>query len=146
MAFHRHGGTKSYMRVVANDGHRGGHGIDTRGSRDWAEAHLSKQIDTSDSGDTEHTLAVKKTAGHDLHFCGSPASAVHKSSCGSRNDLRVTRHSCEDRPHTSCTHHKLTCTSNVLVWSEVVSSQTKFLSDLGGIRSSAWSGAQIIAQ
>ena len=78
--------------------------------------HLSNQIDASDSENTERTLAVKKRRVM-IHFCGSPASAVVKSSCGNRNDLRVTRHSCEGRPHTSCTHHRLTCTSNVFVWS-----------------------------
>ena len=62
-------------------------------------------------------FGCEKTAGRDLPFCGSPASAVLKSSCGNRNDLRETRHSCEGRPHMSCTHQKLTCTSNVLVWS-----------------------------
>ena len=106
------------------------------------KAHLSNQIDASDSQDTERTLAVKKhfmiytsvvhhavtsapptrPLGRDGEIalvteCGSPASNVLESSWGNRNDLRVTRNSCEGRPQTSCALHKLTYTLNVLAWS-----------------------------
>ena len=73
-----HRGTSKNMRAVTTDGHRGGHGIDTRGSRDWAEAHLSNQKDASDSDDSER-IFCEKTAGHALHFCGLLAPAVNKS-------------------------------------------------------------------